>query len=555
MLTNIEEKKEIRFKAYEQDFEINLPVQIKDLVTENAQIQIIDKLIESIPMDSLTTYYCGIGCPPYHPKMLIKVWVYGYCQGVYTTRPLAKKLREDIGFMYLSGGQHPNFKTLSNFRTGRMGDLMESVLHQILVYLVEQDLVDLSDLYIDGSKWEANNNKYKRVWGKNTARYKSGVSERVRDLLNQYQALQDLEDAQYGQQDLSEHQGSEEIAIHLTSSDLAKRIENLCTQVAKESDKAKAKKADQLSKKLEKEQEKLFKYEEQEEKLGSRNSYGKTDTDATMMRMKDDSLLPGYNVQITSNNQYIIHSSMHQNSSDSVTLQEHWQGLEEKIAPLLEENTERSVTLDAGYGSEENYDFFEHRPVTAYLKYPLWYKDISGQLAKRAYYYGNWFYNADKDEYICPNGQQLVFIKQEEKQTKNGYIRNLKVYQSQSCQDCPFFKQCRGEKAKTDTNRTISISPKLEEHKQKAKLLLASEEGKKKRSQRSTDVETPFGDIKHNGKHRRFYLRGKEKVGIEFNFLAIAHNIRKIECQETGKYKEYYAQRAAKRAQMKKKRA
>jgi IS5 family transposase len=123
----------------------------------------------------------------------------------------------------------------------------------------------------------------------------------------------------------------------------------------------------------------------------------------------------------------------------------------------------------------------------------------------------------------------------------------IRIYESEGCAGCPLFKECRNEKAKPDTNRRVQFSKKLEAYKEQAKALLATEKGKQKRSQRSVDVETPFGDIKYNMGHKRFILRGIEKVTIEFTLLAIAHNLRKVHCQKTGIWKDYYAQRASRK--------
>lgn len=264
---------------------------------------------------------------------------------------------------------------------------------------------------------------------------------------------------------------------------------------------------------------------------------------------------PGYNVEITTSNQYIITGSIHQSASDSVTLPSHWEEVEANVAPHVEQPWHPSGTMDAGYGSEENYKLLASKGVIAYVKYPLWYKEKTGVLAKRPYYFPNWAYDEEQDWYICPNNRKLFFREVESRLTKTGYERKLRVYECEDCTGCPFFKDCRGERAKLDTNRTIQISPILEAHKTKAKKLLDTEIGKEKRANRSVDVETPFGDIKYNQRHQRFILRGIEKVHVEFSFLLIAHNIRKIECEKTGKWKVYYAQRAKKSAEKAKKRA
>jgi len=555
MSTKIKEKEEIRYKPYTQDQIVHLPILLKSFVKDNVLVQLIDELVENMDIGILNNYYSGIGCPAYHPKMLIKVWLYGYCNKVYTCRPLAKKLREDLGFMWLSGMQQPCFKTLSEFRGNRMEGLIDEVFRIVLEYLVKNDYIDLDDLYIDGSKWEANGNKYKVVWRKNTERYKLGVHERITGLLEQLKVLQELEDEKYGSRDLKAHQSEEVIKLALTSAELTVEIQKVNELVAKQTDKQKTKALKKLSKKLEEETEKIKKYEKQEKVLGSRNSYSKTDEDATFMRMKDDLLRAGYNTEITTSNQYILNPTIHQNASDSPTLPSHIEKLEERVEDFVGPDWAPDVTADAGYGSEENYDLLASKSMRGFVKYPLWFQEHSGQLAKKIYRKENWPYHEAADYFVCPAEKKFHFLENKQAITRNGYERSLRVYECESCLNCPLFKECRWEKAKPESNKRLQISRNLEAHKATAKELLASDEGKEKRSQRSVDVETPFGNIKYNMGHRRFYLRGKEKVYIEFSLLSLAHNIRKIYCEKTGIWAEYYAQRAERSAQKQKKRA
>jgi predicted nuclease of restriction endonuclease-like RecB superfamily len=148
-----------------------------------------------------------------------------------------------------------------------------------------------------------------------------------------------------------------------------------------------------------------------------------------------------------------------------------------------------------------------------------------------------------------------LFKEEVVKKTLNGYDRHLRIYESEGCAGCPFFEQCRGPNAKPGSNRRVQRSEKLEAYKAAVKKRLASEQGLDRRSQRSVDVETPFANMKYNMAHRRFILRGIEKVNIEFQLLVLAHNIKKVYCEQTGIWAEYYAQRAATKAAKGKKRA
>ena len=553
METKIIEKREIRYKIYNQDIVVHLPIRLDKVIKENVLARVVNEVVERIDMAALSKYYTGIGRPAYHPKLLIKVWVYGFCNKIYTSRPLSKKIKEDLCFIWLAGGEQPSFKTLCEFRGSRMEGMIESIFKEVLVYLVEHDYIDLNDLYVDGSKWEANAYKYGITWRKNVERYKQGVEERIEGLLNQISQLQQIEDADYGLKDLKCCVKEEEINLSLSSSDLLQTIQQVNELVGQQSDKQKTKVLKSLSTKLEKEQEKLKKYEEQEEILGTRNSFSKTDKDATGMRMKDDTLKPGYNPQITTSNQYIVNATVHQNASDSVTFPNHVEVMESRVAGIVASDWHPDWTTDAGYGSEENYKLLEEKKMGAFIKYPSWYAEQSGKITGKEYNKYNWTYEEQGDYFVCPQGRKLPFLENSERINKNGFKQTFKVYECESCQGCPVFKACRGEKASEQTNRRVRVNENLEKHKLKAKEKLASEKGIEKRSKRGTQVETPFGDIKYNMGHRRFILRGLVKVNIEFLLLAIAHNLRKVYCEMTGIWKNYYVQRAAKRAKKRKK--
>lgn len=555
MSTKIVKRAGIYFKDYRQDVVINLPVRIEELVKDNVLAQIINKLVEGISIKELESYYPGGGRPPYHPRMLIKVWIYAYCSKIYTSRPLAKRLREDLVFMWLAGGQCPCFKTLSAFRSQRMQDLVDTVLKQVLFYLVEQGYVDLTDLYVDGSKWEANANKHKIIWRKNTERYKAAVLERIGALLEEAQALQKEEDDAYGNKDLAEHQTPAQVQLVLDSESLQAELCQLEELIEQQRDNKRKRSMERVHRHLSKEQLKLDKYEEQEKILAGRNSYSKTDEDATALRMKDDRLLPGYNAQITTSDQFIVNATIHQNASDSPTFPIHLEQLEKRVAHLVEPHWSMDCTTDAGYGSEENYELLHSKGHQAYVKYPLWHQEVSGQLKKKLFSAYNWNYHPEQDYYQCPNEKKLYFKEQILKTTRNGYERTIRIYESEGCAGCPLYEQCRSPKAQPNSNRKVWRSEKLEAFKKEAKQRLESDKGIRKRSQRGVDVETPFANIKYNMAHRRFVLRGIEKVNIEFQFLVIAHNLKKVYCEQTGIWEEYYAQRAARSTAKRKKRA
>ncbi len=211
-------KRKVTFKAYDQNVEINVPLTVSEYVPSGHLSRIISVIVDQIPMETLEVFYKGGGRSSYHPKMMIKAWIYGFCERVYTSRQLAKAIRENLVYIWLCGGQKPCFKTLSEFRGERMQTMIDVIFKEVLTVLIEEDYIDLENLYVDGSKWEANANRNKIVWRKNTERYKGQVEERITALLEDIDKLQREEDRSYGSRDLAEVGEGKEIKEIMTSS-------------------------------------------------------------------------------------------------------------------------------------------------------------------------------------------------------------------------------------------------------------------------------------------------------------------------------------------------
>jgi hypothetical protein len=269
--------------------------------------------------------------------------------------------------------------------------------------------------------------------------------------------------------------------------------------------------------------ENLKKYARYESVLGKRNSFSKTDPDATFMRMKEDhmrngQLKPGYNLQIATSNQYILSYSLHPNPTDTTTLKSHldqFKNLYGKYPEIL--------TADAGYGSEENYNILDNNNIEAYVKYNYFEKDQNKKIIKSPYRLENMPYDEKNDSYYCPDGQEMKRIGSRRRTTENGYEQMYLIYQSASCEGCPLKQQCN----KHEGNNVIEINHQLNSYKAKATEMLNSESGIYHRSKRPVDVEPVFANIKHNKGFKRYNLRGIRKVEVETGLLAIAHNIKK----------------------------
>jgi hypothetical protein len=244
--------------------------------------------------------------------------------------------------------------------------------------------------------------------------------------------------------------------------------------------------------------------------------------------MKDDhmqngQLKPGYNVQVSSESQFVIHYSLHQTTNDLHTLKPHLNTFADLYTFFPEQ-----LTADAGYGSEENYAFLEEKQVETYVKYTSFDKEngiLKSKRKKKKQHIDRdkLYYNKEQDKYICPMDQSMYKIRQKKSKTKSGYLQKSSLYQAQNCSGCALKGACY----KAKSNRIIERNHPLERQKERARKNLLSEIGVQKRKQRTAYVEPVFADIKSNRNFKRFTHKGMEKAEFEFGLHALAHNIRK----------------------------
>ncbi len=269
----------------------------------------------------------------------------------------------------------------------------------------------------------------------------------------------------------------------------------------------------------------MQRYEEQKKIADKRNSFSKTDHDATFMRMKDDhmrngQLKAGYNVQMGTNNQFILHYTIHPNPTDTRTLKEHVESLEKTCI-----GKPKNLIADAGYGSEENYLYLQEKEITALVPYNNMRKEQKRSFSKKLSYWQNWKYNNEEDFFICPNGKRVNFIINKRLKDYYGNIKTQKIYECEDCSNCPVREQCTSSKY----NRRVRINPTYEKLKAEVKQNLLHDKDKKVLyEKRKIEPESVFGNLKENLGCTRFVLRGKEKVEIEFGLYAMAHNLKKL---------------------------
>jgi transposase len=431
--------------------------------------------------------------------------------------------------MWLSGNNRPDFRTINNFRSSRLKDFIDTVFGSTLELLIEAKLVKIEDYFQDGTTLEADANKHSYVWKKNVERYKGKLQNRIKDLIKKIDEINEAEDKEYGERDLEEM--GEESTI--TSEKIKQKVDEINRKMKEITDKTKAKQTESLSKKLNKEYlPKLQKYENQQKILGKRNSYSRTDPDATFIRLKGNGfgnkeLKPAYNIQIGTENQFIVGYSVHQNASDSVTMISHLEklkGILGKVLPSSQRKLPLNIITDAGYGSEENYQYLESEKMQGYVKYNMFDLEKTKKYKENKFRTENLQYDDQKDEYICPNNKVLRYIKTVTSKSATGYQSEKRLYQCENCDGCELRSLCH----KSKDNRIIQQSQTLNNYRAKARSLLETDIGKQFSKKRSIEVESVFGDIKRNRSFERFNLRGTEKVNSELGLVSIAHNMIKV---------------------------
>jgi transposase len=310
------------FKPYTQAQPMLMPQNLEELIPAGHLVRMVNEMIEELDLEPLFQQYKGGGTSAYHPKMLLKVIIYAYTQRTFSSRQIAKALRENINFLWLSGMNQPDHRTINRFRGEIMRVVVEEVFYGIIEQLLDRGYIDLERYFVDGTKIEANANKYSFVWRKSAEKNKSKLQEKVRSLLKEIDEIEAAEEERYGEKDLEEVGEGKEI----DTEELKKAAQRINEKLKKEPKNKKLKKA---KRDLEKDYiPREEKYEQQEKKFKGRNSYSKTDEDATFMRMKEDHMLngqlkPGYNIQMGTENQFVVGYSIHQRSGDTSCLKEH----------------------------------------------------------------------------------------------------------------------------------------------------------------------------------------------------------------------------------------
>ena len=510
-------KPRVVFKQYSQNQQFLLPKNINDFIGQGHIARLVSTIIDKMDMQFVVDTYKGGGTSSYNPRMMLKSWILAFINRSYSCRLLAKNLRENLSFIWISGNQTPDFHTLNNFRL-RLKDEIKKIFKQIVLYGIETGIIEGKDVFVDHTKVEANANKHKMVWRKQVEKQSDKIDAELDELFKFIDKINEEEDKIFGTKDLPEQE---------RSSFNKEKIKGIIDQINKnvkkgnvdmEEGREQRKKVRRTKQLLERKDD----YARKKEILNCRNSFSKTDPDAVAMMMKDKvTIRPGYNEGIAVENGFVLNYVVSDNCGDSVS----FVPLMDGVIDNIEKNPE-SVNTDGAYGNEENHIYLEDKKIGNFLKFNQYHKEKSKAWRDKKIRLADFTYDEEKDQFTCPNNEVFSLLEEQERITKTGYKQKFRIYRppERVCKKCPFKEKCTTAKE----TRTLQVSWNAERLKNIARENLNSEKGKELRKRRGNEVESVFGDQKLNKLKRRYYLRGLPKVKLEAGLYYASHNIRRM---------------------------
>ena len=506
------------FENYQSELSLEMDV----LISKDDSVRLLDLLLEELDYSNLYKKYSTKGRKyKVDPKIMFKIVTYANMENIYSSRDIEKACRRDINFIWLlRGAQPPDHSTICRFKYKKLDEEIEDDLFcQVINTLYKLGEIDFENIFIDGTKMESAANKYSFIWRKTIIYHEKNMNVKISEIFEKINSIYNQNFTVY--KDNKKIYAIDEINSILNFLEMIKNETKTVFIYGRGQRKSELQK---LTEGLEKYAERRKKYDEYYLKLGNRNSYSKTDIDATFMRMKEDhmkngQLKPAYNLQIGVEGEYIIAAGIFNNPTDSPTLIPFLEKIKQNLGV-----TYKNVIADSGYESEENYMYLKKHRQNPYIK-PSNYE----QSKKRNYKlkYGkveNMIYDQENDEYICHNNRRLKFIKNTKYETATGYEISKKVYKCPSCENCEFRKNCY----KGKYSKKITVSQNFSKLRKESLDNITSEKGILLRMIRSIQVEGAFGVIKNNYGFKRFLSKGKRNINIDILFLCLGYNINKL---------------------------
>ena len=506
----------------EEGYQLKLPLNLETIIPADDSVRLLGQFVEAMDLTDLYSTYERINTVS--PRTLLKIVLYSYMNGDYSSRSMELNCKRDINFMYLLEGKPvPDHATFARFRSIHFAPCAKRILAEMSNLFYELGEVSGETIFIDGTKIEACSNKYTFVWKKAVTKNQEKLLIKIAALIAECEQL-------YGIQIVH---GDTVKMKHVKR--LRKKLYALKQEESIKFVHGIGKRKSPLQKSIETLEvylERLKGYTKKLHICGKRNSYSKTDPDATFMRMKEDAmgngqLKPAFNLQHGVDSEYIVWLTIGPQPTDTTTL-----------IPFLKETEEylafkyQKIIADAGYESEENYVFLDQNQQLSFIKPSNYeiskkrtYKNDIGRIE-------NMDYDEKSDSYICKNGKQLSFTHVRRSKSKTGYVSEKNIYQCEECKDCPYKKECiKGNNCKIpieERNKVLSVAKTFLKYREKDLERILSDEGILLRINRNIQAEGSFGEMKQDMQFRRYLSRGTSNVLAESVLLAMAKNVNKL---------------------------
>ena len=497
---------------------------METMIPADDPVRLLSAFVEGMDLSELYATYDRIRKNQATPRQMLKIMIYASMNRLFSSREIETACRRDINFMYLLEGMPvPDHATIARFVSLHLSVCSKDLLSEVTSQLFDLGEISGKTIFIDGTKIESCANKYTFVWKKSVTKHQARLLEKIVTFIRECETLYGIKVVYNGKATLHTLKRLRKKLYHI------KKEENITFVYGIGHRKKQLQKSVET---LESYVSKLKEYTKHLHICGNRNSYSKTDPDATFMRLKEDAMLngqlkPAYNLQHGIDAQYITWLDLSSHPTDALTLVPFLKDMEGHLPFKYSE-----IVADAGYESEEAYVFMEENGQEAYVK-PQNYeisktRKYRQDISRRE----NMSYDSEKDEYICSNGRRLKALFERQRKNMNGYKSTITVYECESCKECPYKEKCiHGNNCKTpleERNKRLNVSKVMKEKRQETLERITTEYGTQLRMNRSIQAEGSFAVIKEDMNFRRYLYRGQENVLAQSVLLAIAYNINKL---------------------------
>lgn len=494
--------------------QLSMNFDVDTVIPEDGKVRLVCNIVERMNLSTVLSAYSSKGRKPVlDPITFLKVILFSYSEGIFHSRKIEAFCKYDLrGHFILGGRKAPDHSTICRFEQ-MLADHSQDLLTEFVQLLQEDGHVDLKTLYIDGTKIESSANRYSFVWRKSVEKNQKKLMDKMICTLG-----------------LPEGSTLDEVEERVKAR--FNEVRNFCSRnkIVFVHGIGRRKTQEQRDyEELKTVMERFSAYRNHLKIMGSRNSYSKTDHDATFMRMKEDHMLngqlkPAYNIQLASSGAFIVGVMGSQKPNDLHTLKPFLKQMLPAYGKSL-----KNIVADAGYESEENYTYLETNNLAAYIKpsnYETKKKRITKQNIGRR---ENMLYLEDQDAYVCKAGKYLARGKDRKTKTASGYVDTVWTYTCRECGGCPHASECiRTRNSVSPTHKSIQFSPSFEQHRMQSEANIMSDVGINHRINRSIQAEGAFSKLKDGLGYTRFRHRSMKKVVSDIVLVALGINLNKL---------------------------